>query len=56
MSCSPPNSAQASLTAPCSGGLAPPRMSKASLVYLASDDSAYATGGIFTVDGGLTVK
>ncbi|UKA51639.1 SDR family oxidoreductase [Arthrobacter sp. FW305-123] len=24
------------------------------MVYLASDDSAYATGGIFTVDGGLT--
>jgi len=26
------------------------------MVYLASDDSAYATGGIFTVDGGLTAK
>ncbi len=24
------------------------------MVFLASDDSAYATGGIFTVDGGLT--
>jgi NAD(P)-dependent dehydrogenase (short-subunit alcohol dehydrogenase family) len=24
------------------------------MVYLASDDSAYATGGLFTVDGGLT--
>lgn len=24
------------------------------MVYLASDDSSYATGGIFTVDGGLT--
>lgn len=24
------------------------------MVYLASDDSAYATGGTFTVDGGLT--
>ncbi|MGF6832454.1 NAD(P)-dependent dehydrogenase (short-subunit alcohol dehydrogenase family) [Paenarthrobacter sp. TE4293] len=24
------------------------------MVYLGSDDSAYATGGIFTVDGGLT--
>ena len=24
------------------------------MVYLASDDSAYATGGIFTIDGGLT--
>ncbi|WP_120522624.1 SDR family NAD(P)-dependent oxidoreductase [Arthrobacter celericrescens] len=24
------------------------------MVYLASDDAAYATGGIFTVDGGLT--
>ncbi|MHC6592812.1 SDR family NAD(P)-dependent oxidoreductase [Arthrobacter sp. C152] len=24
------------------------------MVYLASDDSAFATGGIFTVDGGLT--
>src|SRR3954463_16661726 len=26
------------------------------MVYLASDDSAYATGGIFTVDGGLTAR
>lgn len=26
------------------------------MVYLASDDSAYATGGLFTVDGGLTAK
>ncbi|MGP0221448.1 SDR family oxidoreductase [Paenarthrobacter sp. NCHU4564] len=26
------------------------------MVYLASDDSAYATGGIFTIDGGLTAK
>jgi NAD(P)-dependent dehydrogenase (short-subunit alcohol dehydrogenase family) len=24
------------------------------MVYLASDDAAYATGGLFTVDGGLT--
>ncbi len=24
------------------------------MVYLASDDSSYATGGLFTVDGGLT--
>ncbi len=24
------------------------------MVYLASDDSSYATGGVFTVDGGLT--
>ncbi|MGO4804714.1 SDR family NAD(P)-dependent oxidoreductase [Arthrobacter sp. 2MCAF15] len=24
------------------------------MVYLASDESAYATGGLFTVDGGLT--
>ena len=24
------------------------------MVFLASDESAYATGGIFTVDGGLT--
>lgn len=24
------------------------------MVFLASDDSAYATGGVFTVDGGLT--
>ncbi|BAS14785.1 short-Chain dehydrogenase/reductase [Arthrobacter sp. Hiyo8] len=24
------------------------------MVFLASDDSAYATGGLFTVDGGLT--
>ncbi len=24
------------------------------MVYLASDDSTYATGGIFTIDGGLT--
>ncbi|MBT8162054.1 MULTISPECIES: SDR family NAD(P)-dependent oxidoreductase [Arthrobacter] len=24
------------------------------MIYLASDDSAYATGGLFTVDGGLT--
>jgi hypothetical protein len=24
-------------------------------VYLAGDDSAYTTGGLFTVDGGLTV-
>lgn len=24
------------------------------MVYLASDDSAYVTGGLFTVDGGLT--
>lgn len=24
------------------------------MVYLASDESAYATGGVFTVDGGLT--
>ena len=23
------------------------------MVYLASDESAYATGGLFTVDGGL---
>jgi NAD(P)-dependent dehydrogenase (short-subunit alcohol dehydrogenase family) len=26
------------------------------MVYLASDDSAYATGGVFTVDGGLTAR
>ncbi|MFJ4029599.1 SDR family NAD(P)-dependent oxidoreductase [Paenarthrobacter sp. NPDC089989] len=26
------------------------------MVYLASDESAYATGGLFTVDGGLTAK
>ena len=26
------------------------------MVYLASDDSAYATGGLFTVDGGLTAR
>lgn len=24
------------------------------MVYLASDEAAYATGGLFTVDGGLT--
>lgn len=24
------------------------------MVYLASDESTYATGGLFTVDGGLT--
>jgi NAD(P)-dependent dehydrogenase (short-subunit alcohol dehydrogenase family) len=24
------------------------------MVFLASDESAYATGGLFTVDGGLT--
>ena len=26
------------------------------MVYLASDDSTYATGGIFTIDGGLTAQ
>ncbi len=26
------------------------------MVYLASDDSTYATGGIFTIDGGLTAS
>ena len=31
-----------------------PARGRAARVYLCSDDAAYVTGGLFTIDGGLT--
>jgi NAD(P)-dependent dehydrogenase (short-subunit alcohol dehydrogenase family) len=39
-----------------SDGLGPRKKSRNMVLYLASDEAGWVTGGTFTIDGGMTVS